>query len=330
MIILIYFPINQQNEVFVIDFTCGSSDKNLCEKAKNAFASAGQRIASVIQFNTPVKVNATFTALGPLVLGQALPARTIPLKDHDGIIRLYPQALVKQMQFPSHPEFNTYDITALFSSTADVYFKEDTTIQQNQADFEYIITHEFIHGLGFLSNWNEYFLPDFLSLTPSPVFLNDITDPSKPINYTGFTEAAFDRYMMLNQGTYNTTMTALAQNISNFAPIGTEYASLNVFENAFISSPESYIAGNLSLATITPYTMGFMTHDSSLVVLETKLNPFFSGSSIDHVDTYYANTSDFIMIYVSLPGIRLDDLDKKYGGVIGPYITKILETLGFV
>ncbi|CAG8702794.1 17943_t:CDS:2, partial [Acaulospora morrowiae] len=315
------------SEVFVIDFTCRSTDKNLCEKAKNAFVSAGQRIASVIQFNTPVRVNATFTALGPLVLGQAKPARTIPLKDKDGIIRLYPQALVKQMEFSSHPEFNTYDITALFSSTADLFFKEDKTAQINQTDFEYIVTHEFIHGLGFVSNWNKYFT-DFIALTPGPDFLEDIKDRNQPISYTGFTERAFDRYMVLNLGSSKVAMTVLAQNITNFAPIGTKYASFSAFEKAFIGSPEYKIAKDLSNKAITPYTMDFVTHDSSLVVLETKLNPFSSGSSISHVDTYYTNTSDFLMVYVSQPGIRFDDLDKKYGGVIGPYITKILETLG--
>ncbi|CAG8623439.1 5299_t:CDS:2 [Acaulospora morrowiae] len=320
------------SEAFVIDFTCGSSDTTLCEKAKNAFISAGQRIASVIRFNTPIRVNASFAALSANTLGSAKPARTIPLQDQDGIIRLYPQALVKQMQFPSHPEFSTYDITALFSSTADVFFKEDVTIQTNQYDFEYIVTHEYIHGLGFISYWREWFVPDFPDLTPYPEFLVDNTDPSKPITYTGFTETAFDRYMVLNT-TDKIKMTTLAQQINKFAPIGKKFPSLISFEESFLDSRQSYIAENLSYAAINPYSMDFVTNDSTPVILETKIIPFNPGSSVTHVDTLYMNTSDFLMVYVAQPGITLDDIIIKNGnasgGAIGPYLTKVLETLGY-
>ncbi|CAG8562118.1 1646_t:CDS:2 [Acaulospora morrowiae] len=315
------------SSAFVIDFTCGSSDVNLCKKAKNAFLSAGQRIASVIQFNTPINVKASFDKLSTNTLGQASPARLIPLKDRDGIIRLYPQALVKQMQFPKHPEFNNYDILAEFTTTAKWFFKEDVNIQKDQYDFEYVITHEIIHGLGFISGWREWFLSSLSDLTPYPLFLDDSTDPNKLITYTGFFEMAFDRYMMLNL-TKKTMITTLAQEINRFAPIGKKFASLSSFEKEFQSSPQALIAKNLSLAAIIPYTMDFVTHDSTPVILETSLNPYSIKSSISHVDTLYTDTSDFLMVYDSKHGIRFDDLAKNYGGVIGSKLIKVLETLG--
>ncbi|CAG8653260.1 8437_t:CDS:2, partial [Acaulospora morrowiae] len=284
------------SNAFVIDFTRGSSDANLCKKAKNAFISAGQRIASVIQFNTPINVKASFDKLSTDTLGQATPARSIPLKDRDGIIRLYPQALVKQMQFPKHPEFNKYDILAEFTTTAKWFFKEDVNIQKDQYDLEYIITHEFIHGLGFITGWRD-------------------TDPNKMITYTGFSEMAFDRYMMLNL-TKKTMMTTLAQELNIFAPIGKKFASLSSFEKEFHGSPQALISKNLSAVAIIPYTVDFVTHDSTPVILETSLKLYSFGSSISHLDTLYTNTPDFLMVYDAQYGIRFDDLAKKYGGVL--------------
>ncbi|CAG8718638.1 12491_t:CDS:2, partial [Dentiscutata heterogama] len=105
------------DQAFTIDFHCGVSDKTLCNKAQTAFNNVGKRIASVLKINTVIKVNATFTDFcktlnecsnsAGLVLGSAAPARTIPIVDDDNVTRLYPQALVKQMNLPNRPQYGT-------------------------------------------------------------------------------------------------------------------------------------------------------------------------------------------------------------------------------
>ncbi|CAJ0922457.1 16151_t:CDS:2 [Entrophospora sp. SA101] len=94
-------------------------------------------------------------------IGQAGPSRWIGMKSEDGIVRLYPQALVKQFQLKTNPEFSPADIIAEFNSDVDFWFEDDATpIKPTQYGFLYMTLHEFIHGLGFVSIWD-----------PSPYFV---------------------------------------------------------------------------------------------------------------------------------------------------------------
>ncbi|CAG8521099.1 7260_t:CDS:2 [Acaulospora colombiana] len=330
------------NKAFIIDFHCGVNNATLCAQAQSAFNAVGVRIASVIQFNTPLRVNATFTnfctALGEcptpgggLILGSASPARTIPLQDSDGVIRYYPQALVKQMQLPNHPSFGPYDITAFFNTQANMFFQGDSTIQSDQFDFEYIVTHEFIHGLGFASSWRNYLTDTPILLTPLPDFLNDVTSDNSPVDFTGFDELAFDRYMQLTEpGKAPVMMTSLTKKINSFTKIGTQFATANDLLNTFANSPQFNLSQQLMFDAETPHTMSFLTNSNDSVTLETKLNPFEDGSSVSHVDTLYKSTSDFLMAFSAFNGVTLDEVISKTNGTsaLGPNLLKVLETLG--
>jgi hypothetical protein len=48
------------SSMFKISFSCFDQDTELCEKAKSSFIKAGQIVSSVIRFQQPVTVNATF------------------------------------------------------------------------------------------------------------------------------------------------------------------------------------------------------------------------------------------------------------------------------
>ncbi|CAG8756598.1 13102_t:CDS:1, partial [Cetraspora pellucida] len=50
-----------ETDMFVVNFTCLVNNQTLCNRVKNAFATAGQIITAAIAFTTPVTVNATFT-----------------------------------------------------------------------------------------------------------------------------------------------------------------------------------------------------------------------------------------------------------------------------
>lgn len=117
---------------FKIDFTCYAQD-HVCQRARRAFDHAGVLISQAIAFKTPVTVNATFIPFcqglgecskGHLVtLGGSYPARTVALTQSDGVVRLYPQALVKQMDIQSHPSYGPYDIVSLFNAEAPFWFE---------------------------------------------------------------------------------------------------------------------------------------------------------------------------------------------------------------
>ncbi|RHZ70607.1 hypothetical protein Glove_269g14 [Diversispora epigaea] len=328
----------ESNNVFTVDFHCGISDANLCQKAHDVFKSAGNRIASVIKFNTPVKVNATFTDFckefnqcpydNQFLIGEASAAQFIPMKDSDRIVRYYPQALVKQLGNPNNAQYNDYDILAAFNSQANLYFKGDLPIGNEQYDFEYVVTHEYIHGLGFFPYWNDY---GKNLLTPYPDFLAGVTSVNQEITFTGFVETVFDRYMVLTEpGKASQKMTQFVGEFNSIVPIGTTL-KVSDFYSKYQNSQVFGLSEQLLKDAITPNTMSFVTSDNTSVLLETKINPYAPGSSICHVDTSYGNGSDFLMGFSAIPGISLDDLVAKNHGTsaLGPNLIKVLGTLGY-
>jgi hypothetical protein len=82
-----------------------------------------------------------------VILGGAVPARTFPLVDSDDVVRYYPQAAVKQMDFPrgQTPSFGPSDIIMEFNSKANFFYlyPNTTTIQSDQYDFLTVALHEY-------------------------------------------------------------------------------------------------------------------------------------------------------------------------------------------
>jgi hypothetical protein len=88
-----------------------------------------------------------------LILGAGAPTRTIPLLDDDSNYRYYPQAVVRQMNFPAGlaPSLSGYDVAIQFNSNANFYFLEATqnnaTIQTDQYSFLTVALHEYISNI---------------------------------------------------------------------------------------------------------------------------------------------------------------------------------------
>ncbi|RIA82642.1 hypothetical protein C1645_496971 [Glomus cerebriforme] len=335
-------------DAFQFVFSCGVSDPVLCGKAENTFKSAGLIIANVVNFTTPLRVNATFTnfcqALGECggkILGAASAARTVPLQDDDNVIRQYPQGLAKQFLLQPPPKWGPFDIQAFFNAEANLFFVGDTQIQPTQFDFQYIILHELIHGLGFASSWNSYFTGGDntpIALTTDPSFLEMLTDQNQPVTFTGFTETAFDKYMVNAKikGQSPKRMTDYASSLNNFAQIGTQFQNVQDLLDTFGNSPSFQISSSLIADSQTTKTFAFQPHNAKntddLIFLETNLNPFQQGSSISHVDIVtFNNNSDFLEVFNAKRGQTLDQVLAATGGTypIGPKLLSVLETLGY-
>ncbi|CAG8459004.1 6260_t:CDS:2 [Racocetra fulgida] len=274
------------DQAFSIDFHCGVSDKTLCTKAQDAFNSVGKRIASVLKLNTVIKVNATFTdfckTLNECSNGNGLvlaPARSIPIEDDDNVTRLYPQALVKQMNLKNRPQYG------------------DGKIKQGQNDFEYIVTHEFIHGLGFGSSWRNYFSADIL--TPLPVTSGQ--------RLSGFVESKFDRYMFVKQNGTFVPMTSLTKQFNSL------FTNSSISLNQFANSSQFLLSQQLFTSASTQFSMQFVTSSKDQVFLETGLKPFQEGSSISHVDKSFMQNGDFLMTFAAKDGVTLDDFAQSNG-----------------
>jgi len=272
-------------------------------------------------------------------LGGAAPARTIKLQDDDGLIRLYPQALVKQFQFNLHPEFGPFDITALFNAEgASFWFEGDPPISQDQQDFLYVVLHEMIHGLGFASGWEDYINEIPEAMTPE---ISVTGNPTKQFTFDGFLETPFDKHIV-HIPTGNKT-SAFTGELNQFQEIvGVEFEDDFDFITKFRDSPQYQIAEKMMNFSIIRNSLGFLPRGADnaddAIILETNLNPYQPGSSVSHVDfRTYEKTSDFLMKYLADHGADLNTIiasrnenynNGDYNAAIGPKLILILETMG--
>ncbi|CAB4415598.1 unnamed protein product [Rhizophagus irregularis] len=112
--------------MFQVTFTCSTSDTGNVKSFDKCYING---------LFAPKKISKH--ALLKHHIGLAGPQRLYSLlSDDDKIERIYPQALVKQFQFPEHPQYDEFDIFIRFNSRMDFYFTDDTTpIGPLQYDF---------------------------------------------------------------------------------------------------------------------------------------------------------------------------------------------------
>ncbi|KAL1918916.1 uncharacterized protein VTP21DRAFT_2297 [Calcarisporiella thermophila] len=351
---------------FEIDFSCNATTG--CDLARDAFERAGKIISEYIEFQMPIKVNASYFSFCNasfdessceeaaqrkqqkfVTLGGASPARVIPIKDSDGLTRFYPQALVKQLNISSHPEFGKFDIQALFNADANFWFNTSgTPIGPQESDFLFVVLHEMIHGLGFTSSWNDYFNESPVALTPdiNPDQGFGVPDTKEKFEFTGFHEYAFDR--LLATLPQNVPTSNFTRRLNSFCvnSKGQREGECEVFTSAEefvseLSGSDAYRvlgAGMLKLATtkgklgLLPPPLPNISSDTSPIVVETGIKPFADGSSISHVDyATYTNTSDFLMRFLQDKGLSLQEAVQRGGGdgPLGPRLLQVLGALGY-
>nr|CAG8608143.1 10056_t:CDS:2 [Entrophospora candida] len=325
------FVKNQAGDDKMIKFniTCNFPEKlGFCDKVTKNLDITGKIISDVIKFSEPIT-----------------PTRSIGLKGGDGVVRLYPQSLVKQFRLATHPEFLPSDIEAEFNSDQEYWFEDDVTpINQNQTAFVLLTTHELMHGLGFLSFWRPNFSAENATeLVPFPNLIDAPTPPA--IIFNGFYESIFDRFLIVSEG--GTALTSFTAELNTFATIGTQFDSLDDFYAKFKASPQYAKATEMLKYSTTPLSLAFLakgldfktivpdkTANDSLYYLETSIVPYKAGSSGTHVSLYlYEKTSEFIMVYLINPGRGVKDAIKDggnyVGGAIGPKLKSVFESMGY-
>jgi hypothetical protein len=332
-----------------IDLTCTTAEST-CSMVMDTFVTASDYLTNIIKFNTPIKIQATFTSFCTNMndcdkvhqtLGQARVTRYHQLRGDDGKVRLYPQALVKQIsQTAKKTSFHESDILADFNSDANFYFQsQGGKISNQQSDFLFVVSHELIHGLGFASLYNDYFsesTPTALFPNPQTATYNDGT-----AKISNFFESVFDKYVVL---------TSNKRSLSSITEVINGYISSNkdkTFKNEdlayqnFIDSSQYQVAKDLLQTAQTDGSMEFVFNTTSKIpfnslVLETNLKPYSPSSSVSHVALKnYQNSKDFLMKYEMSPGSSLSKLVASIGGgnwdtaPYGPGLIAVLETMGY-
>lgn len=168
------------------------------------------------------------------------------------------------------------------------------------------LQHEFMHGLGFYSNWHNPFAHGMNALTPdiTPLlngeWLLGLNETNGAIVLTSVLESVFDQFMVTLPDMKRTSSITHKFNRVRFRRNQTLLASLE--QSGLLAEAEAmYEFGTQA------ESLGFAVpgNDSTVtLVLETGLTPFQSGSSISHVDyAMYSDTADFLMRFMQDRGL---------------------------
>ncbi|BAO75716.1 serine protease [Winogradskyella sp. PG-2] len=130
---------------FIVNYT------GFTPEAQAAFQFAVDIWAMSIESNQTIRINASFDALAPGVLGQAGPTGFLTSNHPDAVPNVfYPRALWEKIEdTDSSPFGGSIDISSQFSSTFNFYFGTDANPPGGQIDFVSVVLHEIGHGLGF-------------------------------------------------------------------------------------------------------------------------------------------------------------------------------------
>jgi hypothetical protein len=263
--------------------------------------------------------------------------------------------------------FAEFDILAEFNSDFPFYFSaSNQTIQPNQTDFEFVVTHELTHGLGFgtsLIQWSSAmnsrdFLPsDFLA----PLFNTVGSGTAKNTRVLSWQPLSVYDSFLVDSGS-GRSIVDISRPIFDFNPAN---RTVLEFVTEFVKSGKPFEASKQVFATLTSSPSGRIVFQPSLppgstnagggtksnlelssndpLSVQTSSNTFQEGTSVVHC--FYSScieSQDFIMVPAisSLVGKKLDNIIANFtrstsgdasgsGGIYGKGILSVMESLGW-
>ncbi|KAG0165560.1 hypothetical protein DFQ30_008293 [Apophysomyces sp. BC1015] len=276
-------------------------DAAFCAKVDESITTAINIFTQVVNVKTPLRKCANDT------IGWGAPTSqfTLPFEDGADLNYVYPQALAKQLApYSNTSVWADFDVDIEINHNAYLnavnydkassdgwngtgvppggmfWFQDNSTILSYQVDMRYIVLHELLHGLGFISSWAAYFwtnnspfralvegVVDDITLqlvTPGPYwFVNQDTGPTF---VTGFQPTMiFDKFLVtqvtdLANSTPNATrkvdLSTLGFQMQNFCVNNDETFIVNFVKN-FNLAPQSIDARQLWVAMSQPDTLTF-------------------------------------------------------------------------
>ncbi|KAI9024078.1 hypothetical protein DFJ74DRAFT_667149 [Hyaloraphidium curvatum] len=347
-------PPNTDNPHFRISFRCDNSiSEERCTRAEAAFVRAADRISSVLALAVPVDVSASFESFcgrpnakadarcsaTNSVLGSASPTAFYEFAadeaDEFGTDTgyLYPSSLAKQFLGTDRLSPEGVDIMARFNGDFGWWIDGETDgdLADAEYDLEEAITHELLHGMGFISSWFAWLGAAEAMLTPSYVVRNSTG------HYTGFAkEYLYNKWVADNVN--GVWMSSWARTIrlvvAASVPPTTEWSS---WIRDLKASPAYNVTRHLFQVSQSDrglllwYTDG-ETNTARSAVLYTPAT-YSPGSSVSHLDMqYYEAAGDWLMRPYAISGASLDDIRPRSAqgsGTIGDVTVNILRAMGY-
>lgn len=359
-----------------IQFMCNSSDVKTCNKARNAYQNVADTMTSLLNLRQNVTILAqylsfcqAFDECGRLdLLGSARPSQywMMPGSSKVDTSYMYPQSLARQLT-DDLPFGDSPDIIASFNSDekpgatlSKFWFSGDGDIQTTQYDFEYVVLHEIIHGLGFLTSLSTY-LPDPAKSNQSTIVSGSMANSLPLVSFnvnmawntktgapeispTGDLPYIFDKFLVENStGVPLSTMYRGLLSATEFGS-NNDTMAYSAFLSKLSNSSQMRLMKKLYRLFCTKSSVRFQTLDGasgafanvdvqaaksySSIMLETK-GSFKAGTSVSHFEQdTFTNTADFLMRPSGSSGVTLDKLSRNKFP-IGQDGLYALATLGY-
>lgn len=361
-----FTPINLQHEKlstpqpalpngFTLQFTCNVRNRTICAMANRAYISATLQISQSINLRHQVILDAKYMSFctshddcSGKILGQASATSYWTLDSNPQQPSIdpnywYPQALAKQLVAAGKEKaWAPTDITAEFNhdsspnsklpkSVNRFWFKESNVpILPSQYDFEYVILHEILHGMGFSSGWSTYIpgadADSYLPLVTPWYKFDDNNDGSVLVNGAN-PLTIFDKFIYSkvdNKALSESYFIMISDGLNKPKQSFTQWAQL------FDSSPALTESRKLYYYATTPNTLEFRGAAGKTVLLHTEYSQFRPGSSLTHVDqSAYTKTSTFLMRPEANIGITLAQFDAVNTSPIDDKLLDVFETIGY-
>lgn len=337
---------------FALMFSCNIPDLSICAMAKRAYTSATQRISNVIKLKYQVILNAKYISFctakkdcSGQILGQASATSFWKLAADPSEPRIdpfywYPQALAKQLA-PSNQEkaWAKSDIDAEFNHDRGsdptlpkgmprFWFRESKkVIQAAQYDFEYVVLHEILHGMGFSTSWNTY-IPGKKSQPLLPLitpWFNFDKQPNGQVVANGCNPLTiFDKFVYSRVDNRSLTTSYLLMTGDGLI---IPNQSFKTWAKKFDQSAALTEAKRIYKLATTKNAIEFRLKNGNAVVLHTGYPVFKPGSSLTHVDqSFYTKTSSFLMRPEASEGMTLAGLGAT---PIDSKLVDIFERIGY-
>ncbi|KAJ1558777.1 hypothetical protein HK096_004565, partial [Nowakowskiella sp. JEL0078] len=199
--------------------------------------------------------------------------------------------------------------------------------------FEYVILHEFTHGLGFLTGWSQWTsIGEIVALAPStqsnflaPLPSANLSSPTSKVT-SWLPLNIFDKYLV---------DTSTSKSLLNYSSVITSYAPSSQTLQSFLTNFQttSQYAAAQSVYQIAQTGVRFVSNG---LAIHLQGGAYVAGTSIMHLDANdYVASVDFLMIASAdkLKGLSLDGLFKRTGlnitGAYGPLTLAVMQALGW-
>ncbi|KAG1179115.1 hypothetical protein G6F70_002691 [Rhizopus microsporus] len=335
-------------------------DTAFCVKVNQAFINAATQLTQVVLLQNTITFQASYYSFcirhcSNYTYGWGVPSSQFNLLSlstaDDNFI--YPQSLAKQLAQVTNSSHwaSDYDVSIDINhdiymngivddsnwngtgvpSIGGYYFRNDSSIYDNQVDIEYVILHQMVHGLGMISSWAPYFYDsaspfhlllknmveseDSLKLiTPNPYWT--VHHDGGPVYISKFQyNLIFDRFLTLRYPETNITdaLWEVGFDMQSFCVPEDEAFIVNFMETLLDNETMAEKAANMFTAMSTPQTLRFdftnLTYPQSVFNKDPYLNQTYRYMQLYTGSNATLNKGDYYR-----PGIWHAHLDDAYIG----------------